>query len=254
LVAHQEDAPHPAEIAIYVERYELAEGTRFEAHRHSAHQIVWTSSGVVAVEIEGRTWVLPPTLALWVPAGIEHTTIVTRAGAMRGVYVLTASFPSVWSRPTVVAASTLVRELLDALGNPSLAGPTRAHAEALLIDLLQPVTEVAISLPMPIDDRALEVASGTLEHPADSTSLAEWGRRVGASSRTLTRLFVTETGMTFQRWRTNARLRVALSALGAGASITAVAHEVGYSSPSAFVAAFRRATGQTPGAYFGALA
>lgn len=239
-------------IAIYVERFDLREGTRFGAHVHDVHQIVWTGSGVVAVGIGARTWVLPPTLALWVPAGVEHSTSITRSGAMRGIYVRTATFPERWREPVVVAVSGLVRELLDFLADLGRRGPVRDRAEALLMDLLEPVSTVALTLPMPDDARARQVAQGTLDHPADARSLTEWGRRVGASARTLTRLFVAETGLTFAQWRTNARLQVALTALAAGRPIAAVAREAGYSSPSAFVAAFRRVTGHTPGAYFAA--
>jgi AraC-like DNA-binding protein len=38
--------------------------------------------------------------------------------------------------------------------------------------------------------------------------------------------------------------------LGANRSVTSAALEVGYDSPSAFIEAFRRSVGQTPGQYF----
>ena len=99
--------------------------------------------------------------------------------------------------------------------------------------------------------RARRVAEGIAADPAVARPLAEWGREVGASARTLARLFVSETGMTFGRWRTVARLAASLPMLAAGVPAGTVARRVGYASQSAFVAAFRREVGTTPGAYFG---
>ena len=131
-----------------------------------------------------------------------------------------------------------------------LVGPTRERAEFLLLDLMRPVSVAPISLPMPVDPRALEVARHLEQHPSESMGIERWGQKVGASGRTLSRLFVEETGLTFSQWRTHARMRMALARLAAGDPITAIAYGAGYSTPSAFIAAFRRATGETPGRYF----
>ena len=74
--------------------------------------------------------------------------------------------------------------------------------------------------------------------------------RSGASGRTLARAFAAGTGLPFGRWRALLRLQAAMAALAAGEPVANVARHVGYESPSAFVAAFRRETGLTPAAYF----
>lgn len=128
----------------------------------------------------------------------------------------------------------------------------RARAEAVLVDALVPVETVTVTVdvPMPADDRALAVAHALVDNPADQRTLEEWGRHVGASARTLGRAFRADTGMPFGRWRTSLRLRAALSDLADGQPVSNVARHVGYDTPSAFVAAFRRETGLTPGSYF----
>jgi AraC-like DNA-binding protein len=93
-------------------------------------------------------------------------------------------------------------------------------------------------------------AGGPGDNPADQRTLAEWGRTVGASERTLARAFVTGTGLPFGRWRTLLRIQSALPLLAAGDPVSRVAPRVGYETASAFVAAFRRETGLTPSAYF----
>lgn len=236
-------------INVYVEHLPLPGGFRFETHVHREHQMVWTASSSILVAVGEQTWVLPPTLALWVPAGLEHTTSAPRATAMRGVFVH-PQIPSPWPVPTVVAVTAVVRELIELLSDVELLGPTRKRAESLLLDLLRPVYVHTITLPMPVDPRALEVARHLEQHPSESLGIKRWGRKVGASGRTLSRLFVEETGLTFSQWRTNARMRTALTRLAAGDPITAIAFDAGYSTPSAFIAAFRRTTGETPGRYF----
>jgi AraC-like DNA-binding protein len=226
-------------------------GLVFDWHTHTDHQLAWAASGVLTVRSRQTTWVLPPTRALWIPAGIRHETLTAgSATTMRSLYVRPELCPIGWTEPTPITASPLLAELIDYLGTAGLQAGRRANAEAVLVDLMEPVEMTTIEVRMPADDRARAVASALSADPADDRTLAEWGRQVGASERTLAREFLAGTGMTFGRWRTLLRLRAALPALAAGLPVSAVARRAGYESDSAFVAAFRRETGMTPGAYF----
>ena len=75
---------------------------------------------------------------------------------------------------------------------------------------------------------------------------------VGASSRTLARIFLSDTGMTFRQWQQQVRLLEGLARLAEGHTVTETALSVGYETTSAFIAMFRRSLGVTPGQYFGA--
>ena len=108
-----------------------------------------------------------------------------------------------------------------------------------------------IDIPELTDARLCRIAARLRADPADDRPLAEWGRHVGASARTLARLFLADTGLTFGQWRTRLRLQAALPLLADGMAVNRVAGRVGYATASAFVAAFRRAVGVSPGAYFG---
>ncbi|WP_242885131.1 helix-turn-helix transcriptional regulator [Actinomadura litoris] len=130
------------------------------------------------------------------------------------------------------------------------SGDARDRAEAVLCDLVEPVDAGPVPLPLPSDGRARHVAEALLADPSDGRTLDAWGRDAGASGRTLARLFLAETGMSFGRWRTQARLRAALRLLAEGLPVAAVAGRVGYGTPSAFVAVFRRAFGMSPARYF----
>jgi AraC-like DNA-binding protein len=112
------------------------------------------------------------------------------------------------------------------------------------------VAPSARSSPRPRDPRARAVADALTADPADARTLADWGGEVGASARTLARLFVAETGLAFGQWRERARMRAAMPHLAAGLPIEAVARRVGYSTASSFTAAFHRLVGVTPREYF----
>ncbi|MDY7103486.1 MAG: helix-turn-helix transcriptional regulator [Actinomycetota bacterium] len=221
----------------------------FTWHAHREHQLAFASRGLLVMGAGGRTWVLPPSRALWIPAGVRHSVAAEGATTMLGVYVPRDRCPLRWTDPTAIDASGLVGELIVHLGRGDVRGGARRRAEAVLWDVVRPLDVSALPTPMPTDERARRVADALLADPTDGRDLAAWGRQVGASGRTLARLFAAETGLTFGRWRTNARLAAALAHLGAGSGVAATARRVGYATPSAFVAAFRRELGTTPARY-----
>jgi AraC-like DNA-binding protein/quercetin dioxygenase-like cupin family protein len=230
--------------------FAMPAGTVFDWHVHEDHQLAWASNGVLTVRSGDEAWVLPPTRALWIPAGVRHETLSDGAATMRTAYVQPNSCPIEWTNCTPVNVSPLVAELLGHLERNDLDPSARSHAEYLLVELLEPVATFSFEVRMPTDDRALHVAEMLIENPADDRTLTTWGADVGASSRTLARAFIAETGLPFARWRALVRLQRAIAALGSNETVAEVARQVGYESASAFVAAFRRETGITPARYF----
>ncbi|RJQ78186.1 AraC family transcriptional regulator [Pseudonocardiaceae bacterium YIM PH 21723] len=228
----------------------MPRGHVFDWHEHPIHQFAWAARGMLTVQIGEHAWLLPPSRALWIPAGIRHRTSAASVAAMRSLYFAPDEHTVDWTTPTVVAVGPLLAELIEYLAQPDLTAAARARADAVVLDLLRPVPVTTIEVPEPREDRARRIHRALTENPADDRELADWGRLVGASGRTLTRIFLAETGLTFGRWRTLVRLHAALPLLAGGASVSVVARRVGYATPSAFVAAFRRATGLTPGGYF----
>jgi AraC-like DNA-binding protein len=231
--------------AIMVLSVTMPKGEWFDWHLHPDHQFAWVAEGMLTVQIGDATWVLPPSRALWIPAGTLHRTGAASTSSMHSVYFGGRH----WTDPTVVAVGPLLAELIRYLADSDLADGPRRRGEAVLRDLLVPVPVSTIHVPA-VSDRLAPIAQSLTDDPADDRDLAAWGRLVGASSRTLARAFVAETGMTFGTWRTQVRLLATLPLLAAGMPVATAARRVGYATPSAFVAAFRRVTGTTPGTYF----
>jgi len=240
--------------SVIAATFPMPPGVVFNWHTHDDHQLAWAASGVLTVRTEATDWVLPPTRALWIPAGLKHETLAAGAATMRSLYLRPDRSVVSWPEPVAVLVTPLLAELIGYLDSDPPETGSRAHAEALLGDLLHPVPMTTIAVRMPGEERAAQVAAALLADPADGRTLAEWGRQVGASGRTVARAFLDGTGITFGRWRRLARLQAALPELATGLAVGTVARHVGYQTPSAFVAAFRQETGLTPAAYFRAQA
>lgn len=203
--------------------------------------------------VDGRVWILPHSLALWIPANMPHSIESTSESTLTTLWFDPACCPLTWDRVTPVHADALLAALATRLDDAELPRDARARTEAVLFDVIQPSTRDVVSLPDPIDERARRVTDALRASPADERTLAEWGREVGASARTLARALNNETGLGFHEWRTRVRILASLPRLAAGEPLAVVAGAVGYSTSSAFGAAFRRTIGVTPAKYFGGI-
>lgn len=246
---------HPGTVptgvgAIVVGSFPLPAGRWFDAHDHPEHhQLAWTPRGVLGIAINEEYWVLPPTKALWIPAGVVHRTGATRDAELRSLYLSSGRCELDWAAPTAVGVDGMLAQLIAYLHRDDLTDDARLRAEAVVPDLLRPLPATPINVPEPVDERVRAVAGTLLADPGDRRGLDAHARAVGVSRRTLTRLFVHDTGMSFDHWRTNVRLRAALALLAEGQPVSRVAHQIGYATPSAFLAAFRRTIGTSPKRY-----
>ena len=233
---------------------DLAAGAVLPFHRHQRAQFVYSISGVMTVTTPTAAYVVPPQRAVWMPAGIMHSIEAHSDVAMRTLYVREGEATGLSKEVCVLQVSRLLRELVVtavAVGPTYLADSPDSRIMEVILDQIrvQPVTSLA--LPMPTEPRLRKIAQSLINDPADQRSLDEWAREVGASKRTLTRLFPAQTGMSFRSWRQQRRLLRALELLATGYSVTTVALELGYENTSAFIAMFRRTLGASPTRFLG---
>lgn len=241
----------PAPVVAYARDFE--DGDLLPAHRHPRAQLLHTLSGVLEVDTQDDTWVVPAHRALWVPPGVRHGIRMIGRVRMRTIYVKPAAARVMAARSQAVAVTPLLRELiLRAIELQAKGGETRLRelVTALILEELRLLPVEPLTLPMPTEPRLRQLAETLAQDPTDRRSAGELARAAGSSARTLTRRFSAETGMTLGSWRRQARLLAGLRLLAEGRKITAVALDLGYDNPSAFGEAFRRAFGTTPGRYF----
>lgn len=252
------DGPSLEEAPVSVRTLALTypSGHREAAHSHDWPQLVFAASGVLTVSTATGAWVVPPLRAIWVPASARHQLDAMGEVALRTLYLRPDVAPSFAAGCCVVHVPPLLRELvlhIVSLGVLREGEATHDRLLGLLRDLLRASDQAPLAAPLPRDPRAVRVADRVLARPSAEDTLEQLVDGCGASPRTVERLFRAETGLSFGRWRQQARLLSALRLLGAGVAVTAVAQRVGYRSPSAFVAMFTRTLGQSPGRYFASL-
>lgn len=227
-------------------------GHRYPPHSHARAQLVYAVSGVLTVETGNGSWLVPPQQAVWVPADIAHEVRAPNPVAMRNLYLHPDVVRDLPDECCVIAVSGLLRELI--LRAVEITGefpprPVESRICLMILDELRVAKPEPLHLPLPHDRRVKAVTEALTADPGDRRPLAGWARVAGASERTLARLFVQETGLTFAVWRRRLRLLGAVQRLADGEAITGIAYDLGYESPSAFIAMFSKALGATPGRY-----
>jgi AraC-like DNA-binding protein len=228
------------------------DGHVLSAHRHSWSQLVYARSGVLHVSAEERVWFVPPTRAVWIPHGVEHAISVRGEAALRTLYLAPERAAAIGRGVEALEVSPLLRELIlhvVALGMLEPMQPAHDRLAGVLVDAIGAARRLDLALPLPRDARARKLVERLRADPAEKVDLERLARASGASLRTLERRVSQETGLTIEAWRQKARLVHSAAALSAGASVTAAALASGYDSPSAYIAAFRRQFGVTPGGF-----
>jgi len=234
--------------------FELDHGYVIPEHAHLEDQLVYACLGVMTVRTSDGIWVVPTQRAVWIPARTTHSLVMSGAVSMRTVYLRAGMVRALPRTCCVVNVSPLLQQLiLQMCTHKSLSwrSKTQAHLIDVFLDQLQTVKTIPLQVPTPHDVRAGRVAAALQRNLAGSDSLDATCREAGASKRTIERLFQQETNLSLGKWRQQLRLMRSLELLAAGEKIANAALEAGYSTPSAFIAMFRRALGVTPGRYFG---
>jgi AraC-like DNA-binding protein len=240
--------------AVIARMQDFPAGFTVRSHFHERDQLVYACRGVMTVRTDDGTWVVPTYRAVWVPAGVPHIVMMSGSVAMRSLYVRRRMFQSMPRGCCVVNVSPLLKELIIcACGVAALNKSVRRHRHliSILADQLQASRTEALHLPNPTDPRARRIARILLSTPGDRRPLKLLCRRVGASKRTIERLFIEDVGMTCGKWRQHLRLMQAMRLLAEGHKVTHAALESGYSTPSAFISMFRKTLGTTPKQYLG---
>ena len=221
-------------------------------HSHPRFQLVYGAQGVMTVDTRNETWVVPPQRAVWLPPGIEHRILTSSLVKFRTLYVAPEAAKAMPQRCEAFAITPLLRELILRATELPVEYDERGSAGRvmrLILDELASLVRLPYNLPMPASKVLSRVCRAIIDSPNDKVTIEALGERHGTTSRTLARRFRRETGMSFSEWRRRARLLRALAWIAEGRPILAVALDLGYDSPSAFSAMFKREFGLPPSQY-----
>jgi AraC-like DNA-binding protein len=248
----RQDAAAPAAWKVLARRY--AAGSSRPMHRHATAQLVFSTCGLMQVHTPQSRWTVLPQRALWVPPQHDHAIEVLSATELRTVYFepgLVAGCPG-FARSAQVHAletSALINELVKGLFNPGHAPLMQAQTAALLLHALGGAACLPTRLPLPAGEPLRRAVMPLLAQGQWHRSLDDVAAEAAMSARTFTRRFTLETGMSFRAWRQHARLLASFDLLAGDRPLKAIAASLGFSSSSAYVAAFREAFGFTPEAF-----
>lgn len=243
---------------VRVRARSLRADSHFEPHQHAWSQLAYCAAGIMQVTTEQHvgtgdevTFIVPPSRAVWIAPGARHAVHVLEQAEFRTLYIDASATPAGWSRCRVIVVSPLLRELVQALDAPQpLARAREEHLTGLALDEITHADIQALGVPLPHaqagDKRLRVLCENVLRAPSQRATLAEWAAEVGASERTMARLFRDELGTSYQQWRQQAILAHALPMLARGVPVSHVAAASGYASDSAFTAMFKAAMGQPP--------
>ena len=228
-------------------------GARLDTHMHREAQLVYAARGTMQVTTPKGRWLVPPDRAVWVPARLEHSIDVLADIDMRTLY-----FDLAWlaredrgaslEAEFVVRVSQLLHQailaLFDGRNDP---GRTGLLVRLAILELHQ-AEDSATFIPLPQEPRCRRAADIVLADPTGAHEIETLAREVGASARTLSRLFSSETQLSFKSWRQRARIAAAIEKLSMEANVPVkqLASDLGYASVPAFSHAFRQVTGKTP--------
>lgn len=238
----------PSHFASWHYRHDECE----EWHSHDKAQLTYASEGALQIHTADGIWTLPPGRALWIPAGQPHRTHAQGQ-------VTTCNYYCAESRHIAefvpLMASPLAHELLAALirHTQSEAKPGEAvwlMEHLLRLELAQGAVATVPFLPLPRERRLKQVAQRLMQDPQSDAGIEGLGTAVGASTRTLSRLFRHDTGLTFSQWRQQLLLLKSVGLMAQGHSVENTARQLGYVNGSTFNAMFRKTLGETPQRYW----
>ncbi|MDG2523009.1 helix-turn-helix transcriptional regulator [Caulobacter segnis] len=218
---------------------------------HDCGRLILALEGVMTVSAEEASCLLPPHRAAWIPAGVPHD-ISTREKVRFQTLSLKLGLDRLPATTRVFEVSPLVRALIGEVVCFTVRhefGAREAALTELLVGEMERMPRVGATTSLPADRRLRRVCEAIIADPSDNRPIDDWALLAGMGRRTFTRTFRTDMGMSLAAWRRQVRVMEAASRIAAGETINVVAYEVGYESPSAFIAMFHRVLGAPPAAY-----
>lgn len=246
-----------ADFTVTAKVQRMPKGFIDKWHQHPWHQIVFPFEGILQTKVADSQFVIPHSGMLFIPAHTQHESFVLTDTQFIGIYLnpelnkeLNKNYPLTTK---AISVTPFLRELIlqikNCVSNSGMSEQEVSNLLTVLVDQISAGQAYKMTLILPSDRRLMTIFKALMANPQRDTKLSEWAEKVGASERTLSRLFTKELGMTFPLWRQHLRLISSLSLLETKLSVQEVAFKVGYNSDSSFIYAFKNLFKQTPQQY-----
>lgn len=232
----------------------MAAGEHDKPHKHPWHQLLLPRNGVLRTRASNTQYYIPSNRAALIPAGCVHESWAITGVKFIGIYIEPNELTGFTGQCCIVELSPFYKQLVYKIVKIASDNPSLSEKEQRLVKVFCDQTteqkRLALDLIIPQDKRLQSIVESLLKEPRLNTTLVQWADIVGASERTISRMFEKQTGLSFSRWRQKMRLISSLTYIEQNTPIQNVAYKVGYDSPSAFIHSFKKEFGITPQQYF----
>lgn len=220
-----------------------------EPHTHSDGLLMWPHAGPLTLYTPTGVRRLIPGQGVWIPPDAPHSATADPGSVACFTYVARSAIPASWTSARSMKVGRALQEMLLHLNATAMPDDLRLRTQRVILEMLHDDPRPVPEVPLPADWRIQALADDVLRDPDSDRSVEEWAARHSLSVRTVNRAFGQDLGMSFTRWRALVRMSTAMTMLAQGHPVNLVAHRCGYSTTSAFSAAFRRVTGASPTEY-----
>ncbi|MER2496067.1 AraC family transcriptional regulator [Vibrio neptunius] len=216
-------------------------------HKHQKGQLLYAPRGCMNFALSNSVCILPPTKAVWIPPDTVHRAFMTNVVAYRSLYFDCNAFRCPDSI-TIIEVSELLKALINKMAFWPVDKPEieMNNCTALFWEEFDHSKTYSYELPLPTDRRLNSFRLRVSDEAFLAPDLVTLANSAGASTKTVTRIFKAETGMSYQEWRQQWRTLKAIELLCRERQVSDVAHWLEFSSDSAFIAFFKKQMGQTP--------
>jgi AraC-like DNA-binding protein len=229
------------------------------AHQHEEAHLFIPLEGTVQVRMHDKIFTIPAGQMLFISGSVEHSFYAHNKSGERLILQFREDakrFKPFKSKAVLLPLNQLMKTLCFNLF-PSVQMAFAAHMEELLLEILAASLQAQVqggeNAMFATQEKILGTAQPMLkqlfilmEEELD-LSMETMAKKVGTSSRSLTRLVKTELGLSPKDLYTFFRVRKACEMIHEGRfGLTAIAYECGYASLSQFITNFKKWTGQKP--------
>ncbi len=226
--------------------------TLVESHSHPWSQLAYSSKGIMHIETNKGTFVIPPEQALWLPPHTEHKHYCRNPVSYRSFHIDPDWSKLLGNQVKPLTIDTLLKSIiLEVSSWPKDYKETDQTHRLLrvMLDRLAAAPTSQLFMPNNYDKRLVQIVETLNLDPTNKWTIEQWAFQVGASSRTLNRLFNKSYGMGFSMWKQKLKILKSLEMLASDIPLTDIAYNLGYGSTSAFINGFKKQLNCSPKKY-----
>lgn len=222
-------------------------------HDHNVAQLSYAAAGILYAQIADKLYIVPPNMAIYIPPKTLHRTNSKKVPQLENIYFSKEYFDLLPTSVQLIHISELVKQVINKVCSLGLASQQSDFSKSLFMVLAHEInasSQADYSITIPNDPRLLKVYDTFLSSKEMFPSLEEAAASACVGVRTLTRLFIKDTGLNFVTWKQHFIFIRALELLQRYKQTKVVAYRLGYNSESAFISMFKKMSGAKVPSYF----